>query len=496
VIADVYLPTSLQEHSGVSIEWASTDNAIVNATTGVVTRSTSSDQYIILTATLTKNAYSVTRSLRLKVLMIVPSPVLNSSGSAEVSEGEEEVTIDNATLSELTEIIIPVDIEENETVLLNFGSIKTGNSVTLGNNQLPLSRKKNDSGTIREIKVILPSNVTITGGTNWNGLLTAPTEKDKTQFTPPSVSGMTTSLSQVIEVGSDEQLNLSAAVEIILPGMTGKNAAYTYGTELTKITLQCNTAANSSNIVNNGECYFDDGTDLIIWTKHFTNFAAYTETTTTSNGNDNGGDTSSSGGGGGGGGGGTSSISQYETSKFYAVLSPTMQLPMFINKKRIAFTQIRVEVDKTLKLARITVKALNETESVPVEIPKEVYQYLSIDLSIVTNNDITKAEIDFKITKSWLAEKGFSADQISLNRYTNRWEEIPTEKTRETDESVYYTSQTPGFSYFAVAAGKRAITKTSSTAWAVMDTIESHYKKGVPGVWETMDTIEQYYGGG
>ena len=67
------------------------------------------------------------------------------------------------------------------------------------------------------------------------------------------------------------------------------------------IDILCNSATDAGNIVGNGECYFDDGTDLIVWTKHFTNYAAYTSTSNPPSG---GGGTSSSSGAAGGGGSG------------------------------------------------------------------------------------------------------------------------------------------------------------------------------------------------
>ena len=47
-----------------------------------------------------------------------------------------------------------------------------------------------------------------------------------------------------------------------------------------------------------GDCKIDIGSDLVVWTKHFTNFVTYTQTTTPASSSSS----SSSGGGGGGGG--------------------------------------------------------------------------------------------------------------------------------------------------------------------------------------------------
>ena len=73
------------------------------------------------------------------------------------------------------------------------------------------------------------------------------------------------------------ELNFSAPVKIVLGGMAGKKAAWSRGSAtLHAISLQCTSATDASNIVGNGECYANSGTDLVIWTYHFTSFAAYT----------------------------------------------------------------------------------------------------------------------------------------------------------------------------------------------------------------------------
>ncbi|MBS3119441.1 hypothetical protein J4475_01315, partial [Candidatus Woesearchaeota archaeon] len=82
--------------------------------------------------------------------------------------------------------------------------------------------------------------------------------------------------------------------KITIGGKAGKKAAWARGTSaLTEITTLCDDAANPTNI-NTGsprECYIDSGSDLVIWTYHFTQFAAFSPSS--------GGGSVGSGGGGG-----------------------------------------------------------------------------------------------------------------------------------------------------------------------------------------------------
>jgi hypothetical protein len=70
--------------------------------------------------------------------------------------------------------------------------------------------------------------------------------------------------------------------------MAGKRAGWTKTTGvLTEITTLCNDIANPGNIdpTNVRECYGNSGDDLVIWTYHFTSFAAFSATlATTSSG--------------------------------------------------------------------------------------------------------------------------------------------------------------------------------------------------------------------
>ena len=87
-------------------------------------------------------------------------------------------------------------------------------------------------------------------------------------------------------MGSDIELNFSKAVKISIGGMAGKRAGWTRGTALTDITTVCNSVVAPTNIdpTTIRECYIDSGNDLVIWTYHFTKFAAYTPLTTTGGG--------------------------------------------------------------------------------------------------------------------------------------------------------------------------------------------------------------------
>lgn len=138
---------------------------------------------------------------------------------------------------------------------------------------------------------------TVTGPADWNGVIAAPTV---TTVTLPETTGETTTLGTAIEIGfADAKLSFDNAVRILLPGQAGKKAGYSRpGTAFTEITSLCaaDTQAAGDALGVDGECKIDAGADLVIWTKHFTKFASYTQTTnstSTSSSTSSGGGTTS-----------------------------------------------------------------------------------------------------------------------------------------------------------------------------------------------------------
>ncbi len=290
ILSGVYLPATI---NNIPITWSSSNLAAIYAN-GTVTRSTTSDQEVMLIATLTKNTKTTTKNILLTVKMRMAPAVADSSGNVNLSSGENEIVIDDSNAAAISSISVPSTVDEDAIITLNLATLKSENNVTIGNS-LNLSRA---TSTVN-YEIIIPAGTTMTGDDNWNGLINLPSVKDVSEVSITQETNKEKTVDVVIELGAINQLNFTNPVKITLPGMTGKKAAFTTGTDLTEIITICNSATDASNIVGVRECYFDDGTDLIIWTMHFTKFAAFTETDTTPVPPTDG----DTGGGGGGGGG-------------------------------------------------------------------------------------------------------------------------------------------------------------------------------------------------
>ena len=193
--------------------------------------------------------------------------------------------------SNITNIVIPFNQSDlnisvpynlsNQTVNINFSRLIDNGSATV-NSTFTLQR--NDTSIL--YTVVIPNNTIISGDTNWTGSIQVPIVNIST-FTGPTISGGTTNVNIVIDTGSDVELNFSNPVKVIIGNQSGKRAGWSRGSSSI---IDINTTCNSGNTTNptaptninqtTRECYINDGNDLVIWTLHFTSFAAYTYTVT------------------------------------------------------------------------------------------------------------------------------------------------------------------------------------------------------------------------
>ena len=123
----------------------------------------------------------------------------------------------------------------------------------------------------------IPADTTITGPTGWDGTINLPTVT--TSFTLTPDSGNTASAVSAIEVGlGDTPLTLDKAVKLTFKGLAGKLVGWSQAGVFHQITSTCNSATNPT-LDAGADCKIDVGSDLVVWTKHFTSFVTYTQTT-------------------------------------------------------------------------------------------------------------------------------------------------------------------------------------------------------------------------
>ena len=138
--------------------------------------------------------------------------------------------------------------------------------------------------SVGTVTVVIPEGTTATGGAGWGGILNVPTVQPNSTVT---ISGGT--VSSVVEIGfGDTLITFDKAVRILIPGKSGQRTGYSRSGIFTEITTVCtdDTQATNNLLSAGGDCKIDVGSDLVIWTKHFTKFSTYT---TASSGGSSGG---------------------------------------------------------------------------------------------------------------------------------------------------------------------------------------------------------------
>lgn len=165
-------------------------------------------------------------------------------------------------------------INFNSSLDLNNGS--GGSSPVVVNVQIP-------AGT----KVSAPVS------SNWDGAIHSPTVQSVTSVTVPPEEGHSTPVvSAVIEVGAgDVPLTFTRAVRLLIPSGAGQEAGFVRNGNFSKITKVISADDQStadSELGDGAEGRINVGSDLVIWTKHFTKFVTYTAPVSESGGHNGG----------------------------------------------------------------------------------------------------------------------------------------------------------------------------------------------------------------
>jgi PGF-pre-PGF domain-containing protein len=79
----------------------------------------------------------------------------------------------------------------------------------------------------------------------------------------------------------------------------------------------------------------------------------------------------------------------------------------------------------------------------------EVYTYFKVKYNKPANY-VETARMTFRVKKSWLEEKDMDPSSVRLQRHTQDWDELETEKIKDDELWYYFQAETPGFSYFTI----------------------------------------------
>jgi PGF-pre-PGF domain-containing protein len=148
-------------------------------------------------------------------------------------------------------------------------------------------------------------------------------------------------------------------------------------------------------------------------------------------------------------------------------------------------TYIEYDSERTFVKTTTTVEELkNKSIFVSKPPPGKIYKHVNIwvgdkgaGLPTSLNNGIAA----FKVEKAWIDDSNVNESLITLQWYNNSWnswEPLNTEKIGEDNNYLYFKSETPGFSSFAITeyTGETGKNGTESSRKAINGSVE---KKGL-----------------
>jgi uncharacterized protein YjdB len=231
----------------------------------------------------------------LTVEFTIATPIENDD-EVTVDEENKELAITEDTIKKLGSVKINIPDNIKDAKLSVSALLKTDESGRVITEPLPeLNIATTDTSlSSKPIELSIPKGATITAPEDWNGTINVPTVEPVDSVKVQPDPGKKVTVNSVIEVGyGDTELIFDKALRLVIPDQAGKDAGYYREGKFYKIPSLPSYAKDNQdwadvNIAPGKDGKMDVGSDLVIWTKHFTKFISYTQT-----------DVSPEGGGGG-----------------------------------------------------------------------------------------------------------------------------------------------------------------------------------------------------
>ncbi|MDF9409403.1 MAG: Endo-1,4-beta-xylanase A precursor [Pelotomaculum sp. PtaB.Bin013] len=372
-------------------------------------------------------------------------PVKVTSPTVSVDSNNKNLSITSTTPA--TTLAIPNNVTDATINVVGLLNAPVAGKVTTS--ALPnITIQANTSVNANPVQVAIPAGTTVTADAadNWDGTINVPTVKPNNSVAVTADAGKTATVNTVIEVGfGDVPLTFSKAVRILIPGQAGKDAGYYRGGAFNKITavLSSDTQAAGDALPAGGDGKIDVGSDLVIWTKHFTKFVTYTQT---------------SAGGGGGGGGGVPPVSSSTTVTATSGGTVTSNDATIVVPAGAVTGDIKVTVEKVANTASLSFAKNTRLISDVFEITKD------------KAGDFSKAvTITLPFDKSKLDTAKYDIGIFWLNPETGKWTKLDNIKIDLASGKV--SGDVNHFTKFAVLA----VEKGSEAPTVAFSDIAGHW---------------------
>ncbi|MFA5887256.1 MAG: PGF-pre-PGF domain-containing protein [Candidatus Nanoarchaeia archaeon] len=166
----------------------------------------------------------------------------------------------------------------------------------------------------------------------------------------------------------------------------------------------------------------------------------------------------STSGGGGSGGGGAVSVAVTKVTRIIAAIAEGNNLIEFAESEKafVGVEEIMLDSAAAALNVKITIEKLTAMPASIASAPSgEIYTYLQFNKTVLKDEDVKEAKITFSVGKDWVTRNMYDYNKIVLQRYTTKWDALPTTYLKQNASNYYYEASTPGFSVFAITAEKK-----------------------------------------
>ena len=160
---------------------------------------------------------------------------------------------------------------------------------------------------------------------------------------------------------------------------------------------------------------------------------------------------------GGGGAGGSpepaKNVQVKEISQAFITSGKSVKFDFTKNATCVVYASF--DAKKTVGKTTTIAEQLKGKSSLVSGLPSgEVYKYFNVWVGtggFATSKNIENPVVCFKVEKSWLQDKNIDQASITLSRYSDKkWSQLPVKLLCEDNKYLYFTAETPEFSFFAI----------------------------------------------
>jgi PGF-pre-PGF domain-containing protein len=125
---------------------------------------------------------------------------------------------------------------------------------------------------------------------------------------------------------------------------------------------------------------------------------------------------------------------------------------------RFLVFNLTLKPNSTIKNFIIKIEKIPESSiSENLKINKKVYSYLEFSKENLDEKFLEGIIVRFKVEKAWILAEGINLSTVSLYRLATSWEKLKTYKIGEDSSFIYFESELPSFSIFAIAGEEKII---------------------------------------